>query len=194
MSLLSFLPTNIMATVYKWLAIVGVAAVLTIGGFFYGKHYGDEQSSVVIAKYEEKVTDLTSKLNIALAPKEAQVIVKYITQVIHDKQTGVDNEKASTEVKDVPADTSKPADNVSKFISNGWVSVHDAAAADTTVTSDAAANDTPSTFTAPEALATVSDNYATCNEIRTQLIALQTEVSDYNEAVAAVNAATKKGK
>ena len=187
MSLLSFLPTNIMATVYKWLAIVGVAAVLTIGGFFYGKHYGDEQSSVVIAKYEEKVTDLTSKLNIALAPKEAQVIVKYITQVIHDKQTGVDNEKASTEVKDVPADTSKPADNVSKFISNGWVSVHDAAAADTTVTSDAAANDTPSTFTAPEALTTISDNYTLCNEYREQVIGLQNYINTYNSTIAAIN-------
>lgn len=192
-TLLKLNPATIMATIYKWLAIAGVGMALAIGGFFYGKHYGDEQSKVAIAQYEEKVTKLTNDLNKALEPQEMKILVKYVETVVHDHDVGVHNETAAIEdVKPVPADPNKPADNVSKYLSNGWVSTHDAAARSEEVGSSAATDATASTFTAVEALPTITDNYATCNEIRDELIGLQAWVNNYNTTVDKINAQNKK--
>jgi hypothetical protein len=185
-------PVGIMATVYKYVAIVGIVLAIAVGSYFYGVHQGDLVSKVAIAQYVQKTTLLQNQLDKALEPQEIQILTKYITKVIHDKQTEVDNHAIiQTKVKDVPA-SNVAADNVSKFLSNGWVSVHDAAASDTTVDSVAAANDTPSTFTAIDALNTVNANYAACNEYREELIDLQTSISTYNLDIIRLNAANKK--
>ena len=187
-------PTGIMATVYKWLAIVGIALGLSVAGFFYGKHYGDEQSKVVVASYEAKVTNIENELNKALEPQEIQVVTKYQTQILHDQQVGINNGKTAItqvqEVKPVP----NLADDVDKYLSVGWVLLHDASAADRTVDSSSAANGSPSTFTAIDALSTVVNNYATCNQYRATIIGLQTTINNYNNTVAQINSATKKKK
>jgi hypothetical protein len=187
-------PAGIMTTVYKWLAILGIGFALAVAGFFYGKHDGDEESKVAISQYAAKVTAITNQLNQVLQPEQIQVVTKYVTQTIHDQQVGVDNEKAATQlVKEVPP-VSNLADDVNKFLSNGWVSTYNSATADTTVSSAAASDGAASTFTAIDALRNDTTNYAICNQYKATIVTLQTTINDYNAGVMKVNAATVKKK
>lgn len=193
MSILTALsPAGIMGTVYKWLAIAGIGMGLAIGGFFYGRHYGDEQAKVTIDNYKTQIDGLDIKLANAFQPQELQVVTKYVTQTIHDTQVGVDNGKTiQTQVKNVPP-VSNIADDVDKFLSVGWVSTYNAITADTAVASSTAANAAPSTFTAIDALYTDSINYATCKQYSETIDALRTIIIDYNNDIAAINAKNKK--
>jgi hypothetical protein len=193
MSILSFLnPAGIMADVYKWLAIAGIGLAIGVGSYFYGVHVGDDNSKIAIASYAANVTKLTTELDDAIQPQAISVVTKYVTQVIHDQQSGVNNNAtAKTIVKEVPT-SNVAADNVSKFVSNGFVSVYNSAIAGTTATSASAADGAASSFTAIDVLANDTRNYATCNEVREELIGLQTWVNDYNADIAKINSANKK--
>jgi len=58
---------------------------------------------------------------------------------------------------------------------DGWVRIHDAAAAGVPKDTETASssNENASAFTDADAIATIASNYDTCNEIRQQLTALQ---------------------
>jgi hypothetical protein len=172
--------TGGMSTVYKWLAIGGVLLALCVGCFFYGKHLGDLQSKVAIAafevKHQQELTDLLGMQIVTADKIVTQLVTK--TKIIHD--IGVNNENiANTIVPD------------HQFLSLGWLRTHDASAIGTTADPTSANDGTPSTTQANTALATVVDNYATCQANAAELSSLQQWINETNANIAKANKAHK---
>lgn len=158
-----------------------VASVALIGGT-YGlwRHEVNKEVAVKIAAYVAKKTADDAALQAIEVKTNTKIQIQYVdrVKVIHD--TGVSN---------VQVITKYVHDN--EFLSNGWVSVHDAGSENGLADTTAAADGTSSGITAAQALETVVTNYATCNEWRQEVIAWQDWVQATNADIAAQN---KRGK
>ena len=184
MGILSFVnPLNAISAPYRWLIGIVILTGLILGGFFYGRYVGSLESKVAIAQYESKRSQLGENLEELHVHTVEKIVTEYVTKEVHIHDVGVDNHEIII---------AKIPDHF--FLSNGWVYAHDTSAAGETVESTAAANDTPSTFEASEALAGISDNYTTCNETRTTLISLQDWITSHNADITKANEEAKKSK
>ena len=180
-NLFKFNPVTIMPTIYKWLAISGVILAMCVAAFFYGKHLGDERSKQVIAEYNAKKLALDNDLQEIEVKSNQHVVDQFQNAITVTKTVVKTNEKT---IYVYVHDT--------ELLSIGWVLSHDASAAGNTIDTTAAANGTPSTFTAVDALATVNNNYGTCKETAEQLISLQDWITQHNADIAKVNADARK--
>jgi len=106
-----------MSTVYKYLAIGGVVLALLVGAFFYGKHFGDEDSKLAIAnltaKYEKQMTDLLGLQTVTNTKIVTQVVTKVVT--IHDNK-GKGDVAAHNDT-----------DDANTVLSPKWTCIHNAA-------------------------------------------------------------------
>lgn len=116
MGILSF-ATGGMSTVYKYLAIGGVALALAVGCYFYGRHDGTEAGKLAIAqltaKYEKQLTDLLGVQTITNTKIITQVVTKIVT--IHDNANKGDQAAQN--------DT----DDKNIILSPKWTCIHNAA-------------------------------------------------------------------
>ncbi len=178
MSIFSFIPLP-----YRILAAVLITAGLFFGGYFYGLHTGDAKSNAVISTYKQKQTKLSDDLSQIQLHVVTKIVTHYVTKYVHIKDVGVQNEKTIINyVPDV------------EFLSNGWVYAHDSAATGVYIDPTKAANDSPSTTKANQALSVVSENYTTCNATREELISLQDWIKAYNSAVVQANKNAEKNR
>lgn len=181
-------PVSLIPPQYKMLAYViillVVVAALFGGGYKVGHTFATNHYTAIIAKMEsdaakleaEKAT-LQAKLTAEIANVKERIVTKYVdrVKVIKEKEYVYRDQAINV----VPDRTE---------LSNGWVSVHDAAAsgsddADSTGASDA----TPSGVKANQALAVVTDNYAACHANAEQLSSLQEYVREVEKVVSQAN-------
>ena len=157
---------------YKILAAALLLAA--VSGFSYVKGYGhasdkyEAQIAKDLAAAEKKYNELLIKKN--------QVDIQVVTEYV---------EKIKEVVKWRTRNVEVIVDNVPDTceLSNGWVSVHDAAAKATDADSTTASDATPSGITAPKALEVINTNYSVCKENSDRLIALQDWIRKQEQAI-----------
>lgn len=165
----------------KFMIYAGAVILLAGGGAWWGYVKGSAKSQEVISNYKAQVIDLNSKLEQKKTVVIDHVITQYKTKIVHIKDVGDNNANVANTI--VP-DTC--------VLSNGWVYTHDSAAAGIEADRTRAANGTTSGIKATEALATVSDNYATYNALKAQTEALQAIITQTNAAIDEANVKVKK--
>lgn len=187
-------PISLIPPQYKLLAyIIIVVVVLGIASGMGAKvaHTFTKNHYVsVISKMEAEAAslraanaELTIKLNAEIANIKERVITKYVdrVKVVKEKEY-VYRDQATTVVPDRTE------------LSNGWVYLHDAAAAGTDAESSRSADASPSGVASNQALAVVAENYATCHANAEQLTALQEYVREVEKVVTQANEILNKDK
>jgi hypothetical protein len=166
---------------YKIIAEIALVVIVVGGAFAYGYMKGNARSEAVIAEYGEKKSLLAQSINEVDFKVQDRIVTEYVDRVkIVEKEVSHNEEIATTVVPD-------------KFIlSNGWVYTHDIAASGGEADSRLSADANPSGVEANQALATITENYGICKEIRDNLIALQNVITQHNANVDAQN--KKNGK
>lgn len=154
---------------YRWLAIVLLAAALIGFGWIKGAGHVQAQWDAAVQQQNLQVA--------AVRERQAQATVKVVTQYVD--RVRVVREKGDTIIKEVPIYVPVQAD-AACTINRGFVRLHDAAAA--------AAGDLPEPARDADAVAagialsaiaeTVTANYQTCHETAEQLRALQAWVGE----------------
>lgn len=180
-------PMNLIPPQYKLLAyIVIVVVVLGIASGMGAKvaHTLTKNHYVTIISKMEKdaatlraeKAELETKLALEIANIKERVITKYVDRVkIVKEKEYVYRDQATNNVPD------------RTVLSNGWVYLHDAAAAGSDAESTRSADDTSSGVASNQALAVVTENYATCHANAEQLTALQQYVREVENIVADAN-------
>ena len=186
-------PMNLIPPQYKMLAYGIIAAVIVGvlfgGGYCTGYHIAENKYVAIIKTMEAEAATLRAekaelqvKLTAEIANVKEKIITKYVdrVRVIKEKEY-VYREQATNNVPDRVE------------LSNGWVYLHDTAAAGTDVPdSTRSADETGSGVKANQALATVTDNYAACHANSEQLTALQEYVKQVQTIVAQANEVIRK--
>lgn len=185
-------PVGLIPPQYKILAyviiLVLVVGLLFGGGYKTGHTFAKNHYVAIISEMEKNAAQLEAekaKLQLDLAAEIANVkeriVTKYVdrVRVIKEKEY-VYRDKATNVVPDRVE------------LSNGWVSVHDAAAIGSEDADDARAADaTPSGVKANQALAVITDNYSACRANAEQLTALQEYVREVQKVVDKANEAIR---
>lgn len=151
---------------------IWVCAGVLVAGYSWGEFRYHEGKQEVQTAWDDAVRQAkqTTK-NLSHDQKE---ITKGVTTVYVDR-VKVIHEKADTIIKYIP----KYIPDGSCMLPGGFRLLHDAAATNTIPEAPGGVDDIP--VSAQEATATVTENYATCQVIRSNLISLQTWVSQqYN--------------
>lgn len=180
-------PISLIPPQYKLLAyIIIVVVVLGIASGMGAKvaHTFTKNHYVAIitkmeaedAKLRAANAELTIKLNAEIANIKERVITKYVDRIKVVKEKEYVYRDQATNV--VPDRTE---------LSNGWVYLHDAAAAGTDAESTRSADDTGSGVKANQALSVVAENYSICNANAEQLTALQQYVREVEKIVTDAN-------
>lgn len=181
-------PVNLIPPQYRLAAYI-VAAVLIVGALFGGGYktghtFATNHYTAIIADMEKKAAQLEAdkaKLQVDLANEIANVKERIVTKY-------VDRIKVIKEKEYVYRDkaTNVVPDRVE--LSNGWVSLHDAAATgNDNATGTAYSDGSGSGVKANQALAVVTDNYSACRANAEQLTALQEYVREVQKVVDKAN-------
>lgn len=158
---------NLIPWLYRWLALVLLAAALIGFGWVKGANHVQAQWDAAIQQQALQVA--------AVRERQAQATVKVITEYVD--RVRVVREKGETIIKEVPVYVPVQAD-AACTINSGFVRLHDAAAAGE-LPEPARDADATATGIALSAVAgTVAANYQTCHENAEQLRALQTWVRE----------------
>ncbi len=162
--------------IIKVLAIIGVVSLIAIGSYYYGYRTAHKECQNVITKYELDASKKSDELHTIQLHIVDKLVPEYITKIQKiEKVKKVNVYVAENYVPD------------HEYLSDGWLYVHNAAVEGTEAVTSSAANATPSSVTAGQALAVVTENYAICKENAQQLIGLQNYIKAYNAAVDKVN-------
>lgn len=158
MNLTAFIPWP-----YRILALLALSAALTGFGYVKGLQHAadaaaktDNRALQTVIKIERKQTAIT--VSAAAAHEEVRAAARIVYRTI-DREV----------IKYVQ--TATPSARCQ--LDAGWVRLHDAAALALVPGAPSESDATPGGITAAEGIATVSNNYETCNDTRTQLIDLQ---------------------
>jgi hypothetical protein len=188
-----FNPINLIPPQYKLAAYI-VAAILIVGALFGGGYktghtFATNHYTAIIADMEATAAKLEAdkaKLQGDLEKEIANVKIKVITKY-------VDRIKVIKEKEYVYRDQAINVVPDRSILSNGWVSVHDAAAAgNPDADSTRAADGSPSGVAANQALARVTENYSACHANAEQLTALQEYVREVQKVVDKANETIRK--
>jgi hypothetical protein len=147
----------------EWNHSVKVAADKVINAYVATAKKDDQELQAIETKTNTKI-EIQYRDRVQVIVKQGKTNVQTIIQYVHDSEP----------------------------LSAGWVSAHNSAAAGETVDPTGAADATPSGFTDSEALATVADNYATCQQYKARVTAFQEWVTRTNADISAGNAKAKK--
>ncbi len=157
---------NPIPTPYIVLGLVLAVLAAISGAFLYGYDLGSEE---VQERWDLAAAE-TAKDIAELRAKAAEVttveVVKYVDRVVEVQG------KTKTIVKEVPVYVSKESDNAC-VVPDGFVRVHDAAAAGDLPEAPSDSDAAPSGVALSTVAATVAENYGTCTETRETLTALQ---------------------
>lgn len=168
-----------MTTVYKYLAIGGLALSLAVGGYFYGSHVASAAGKLAIAKIQAadnaKITDLLGIQTITNDKIVTQVVTK--TVHIHDQ------------TKQIEQNILKLPDT--EHLSFGWVRDYNASINYQVPSTASSTDDATSSVTADSALSTIVQNNGTCEATTEQLSALQAWIKQTQSNVVEANK-TKK--
>jgi hypothetical protein len=175
MSIIPF-PYNLIAGSVLFVAVIG-------GAFAYWKHSVATEVNKEIAAYVAKKTKDDQALEAIDVRTNIKIETQYVDRVKTITVQGKDN--VQTIIQYVH-------DN--ELLSNGWVRDHDISAAGGSIGSPTSTDSSPSTFTAVDALTTVSNNYATCNIYKEQVIAWQNWFAETNANITKQNALNAKKK
>jgi hypothetical protein len=139
--------------------------VVTIGAYVVIQGARVDRAEARAAAAATQNTRLQAEL--VQARGSVQVVTQYVDRVQIIRQRG------ETITREIPAHVTPQADTRCP-VSVGFVSVHDAAAANLPLDRPAGDPDAPAPGLALSAVAaTVVDNYGTCHELRAQVIGLQ---------------------
>jgi hypothetical protein len=180
-------PISLIPPQYKIL-VIGILIALVVaflfgGGYYTGHTFAKNHYEAIISKMNEEAAnlraanaELQTKLTAEISNVKERIITKYVDRVRVIKQKEyVYREQATNNVPDRAE------------LSNGWVYLHDTAAAGGDADSTRSADATGSGVEANQALAVVAENYAACNANAEQLTALQEYVREAQKAVAQAN-------
>lgn len=166
-----------MRSVYIALAVAAISSSAT--WWIQSQHYGK-----IIAENENKALNLhiqavNEKLELDRAYRKNEQIIIELAEVRKEKQKVLTKVINNDVIKYVQSPIAGKCD-----IPNEWVRIHDAATIGSEYlqgdTSPAAiANAVAPTVTDADAIIVIADNYGTCNEIRNNLIDLQSWVNVY---------------
>jgi len=177
-------PISLIPPQYKILVYVAIVTAIFFGGFYTGYDWAASKYKAQVAALEFKMElfalekeELASRIEASLANVREVIITKYVDRVKVIKQKEYVYVEQATNV--VPDRTE---------LSNGWVSVHDAAARGEDADSTRAADGTGSGVAANQALGVIAQNYAACHQNAEQLTALQEYVREAQRIVAEANA------
>lgn len=170
--------TSLIPLPYRVAGGLVLFALVVGGSYAYGRHDGDLKSKAVIAQFTAQKLHEDQELGEINLQTADRIVLQTVTQekVIHDVQT-----KTETIIQHDVHDTT--------LLSDAWVRIHDASAAGIVPDATSATDATASDVTATEALAGVTDNYATCQANSEQLKQLQAFITDQQANIAKVNKA-----
>lgn len=187
-------PINLVPPQYRLAAYI-VAAVLIVGALFGGGYktghtFATNHYTAIIAKMEadaakleQEKAELQTKLTAEIANVKEKIVTKYVDRVkVITKKEYIYREQANNNVPDRTE------------LSNGWVSLHDDAAAARDADSTRSSDATGSGVAANQALGVITENYAICHANAAQLTALQEYVREVQKIVADANEALRKKK
>lgn len=148
------------------LAIIATLAITT-GSFMYGKHYSDLQHQVVEQQQLLQLAELQQQAAIT----SERIVTKYRDKIKVITETKLQYVNQINDISD------------QCNISNRFVSLHNSASQGLVPSAPSATDDAPSLITTAQLLITTTDNYFTCNQVREQLIELQTWIATQNQNV-----------
>lgn len=157
---------------YQIAAVVFLVCAAFGGGYIKGVARAEVEIQRAATEAQQKIAELQAKQS----DTNVQVITKYVDRV---RTITVQNDRNADLIASLPASDIK--------LASGWVYLHDIAAQGGDADSSAAADGTPSTFTASDALLSVSGNYSICRQNAEQLTQLQEWIRSTQENVAKVN-------
>ena len=161
-----------------WYYKAGAIILLIIGVFAFGYSKGEQHTQAKFDAYKKAQAEQVYDFEKINKIQVDALITKYVDRIQTIKEK---------EIVYVDAAKNKVPDNF--VLSNGFVSLHDAAATNEDRTTDYS-NATPSGIKANEGLATIVSNYSICYQNKAHLESLQEFINNYNESVDKVN--TKK--
>lgn len=181
-------PISLIPPQFKILAYILIVAAIFGSGYFVGHKFAKNHYTAVIATMKLEAEQLKTKqaeLQTALTAEIAKVKERIVTQY-------VDRIKVVKEKEYVYRDQATNVVPDRTELSNGWVYLHDSSARGTDADPTRSADATSSGVEANQALATVVENYGTCQANAEQLTSLQNYVRDAKKAVDAANETIKK--
>jgi len=187
-------PMTLIPPQYKLLAYLLIVVAIFGAGSWTGYKVTANHYTAVIATMKLEAEQLKTKqaeLQAALATEIANVKERIVTVY-------VDKIKIVKEKEYVYRDQATNVVPSQYELSNGWVSLHDSSARGVDADATSSADGTPSGVKDNQALATVVENYGSCQANAEQLTSLQQYVREAKKAVDAANEAirniNKKGK
>lgn len=155
-------------------------AFLLVTAAGWGYMRGSSHAEVELANFQAKSARQIAALEVENAKNSNKISIQYVDRVntIHEKEVVYKNSIAQL----------PPQFDLSK----GWVEIHDAAVKSVNPDTTLASDKTPSGVMDTSALSVVTSNYATCNQNKEQLLALQEWIRTTKASIEAANA--KKGK
>lgn len=153
-----------------WVILGAVASIaISFGGGFA---VGLKQADIKIERYEAQVKELEAEIAKKTSKVNERVVTEYIDRIrpIKEREYVYVNE----------ANQSVPNQ---RNMSNGWVSLHDDAAANRDADTARSSDETPSNVRDNQALAVVVSNYSRCHQNYTQLVSLQDWVKKTEQEV-----------
>jgi hypothetical protein len=181
-------PSNLIPPQFRILAYVLIIAAIFGGGYWVGHTFAKNHYTAIIAtmkleseELKRKQAELQTALTVEIANIKERIVTQYIDRIKVVKEKEYVYRDQATNV--VPDRTE---------LSNGWVYLHDSSArgidADPTRSADA----TGSGVEANQALATVVENYGTCQANAEQIASLQNYAREAKKAVDVANEKIRK--
>ena len=181
-------PINLVPPQFRILAYVLIVAAIFGGGYWVGHTFAKNHYTAIIAtmklESEElklKQAELQTKLTAEIAKVKERIVTQYIDRikVVKEKEYVYRDQAINV----VPDHTE---------LSNGWVYLHDFSARGFDADPARSADATGSGVEANQALATVVENYGTCQANAEQLTSLQAYAREAKKAVDAANEEIRK--
>lgn len=162
---------------------IGVLLFLVIGAAGWGYMKGANQAEVALANYKAEAEQQIRHLQDENIRISDNVQIKYVDRVNTIKEHEI-------VYKDVATNVLQPVNQVS----NGFVELHDSSASHRLPDTNIVADSNASGVFDNTALGVVISNYAVCEQNKQQLIALQSWITQNQEAVNKVKAEAEKKK
>ncbi len=168
-------------SLYLWLGGAVLAGSLLIGARVYWDHSVTKAADKVIAAYVAQKTKDDAALSAVEVKTNTKIVVQYQDRVKTIVQQGKTN--VQTIIQYVPD---------REYLSKQWVQDHDISAAGGSIDATKPVDATASEFTASEALATVADNYSTCQQYKARVDAWEAWLAQTNADIVAENKKAKR--
>lgn len=154
-------------TQIKYLSMLILIIAVLSATYFKGRHDVQVKWDLQVLETQKEIAELKAK--------QSEVTTKVVTEYVD--RVKIVKEKGDTVVKYVDRYITEEQDN-NCVIGNNVVSLHNAAAENRLPTTAEVTDGTASEVKISELTRTVTENYGTCNQIREQVIGLQSWIRE----------------